>query len=589
MTIGVSIPPPLTHRQKATKVSKKGMARHTSTGSESSRDGSGSSNSRNDNDDNSSAVSSRNGEKSRKKGSGTNSKTAKFQKAPNAPKRFKSAYMFFSTSKHKEIRSGLGTVRAATEKTTTIAKMVSKAWKELPEAQRATWEEMARLDKARYEAEKAEYKGPWKVPKTKRQQKDPNAPKRPMSAFIAYSVKKRSTVREEHPEASSSEIARILSNMWKAAPESERQFYIDEEYRLRQTYKAEMKKWNEDFVPANPLVLPVQEEQELQQNFVKAPIAPQDNNQNLQQQPQLQLNCHNHSTLFGVPNQVAPLPHPGAPANLSMLQMPNQIHLQPAQAQDPKQQQQPPSNLLWAQPAPIQPNAMLMYQNCMASMMSQACHQQHLPNSNGGANTVLPTIDPVFANTGMLPAQQDLSGNQGPQVAAPTAIDLNGIKQISPPVTTFSAQVPNLSNEMFMPSVSNQDVASALQQQLNNLVGSNDNTFDNSLSQSANMILPLNTNTIAGTDTGTVTVNEAVGDNNTQVDEQHQASTVVFCPSSLSVLENNNNMNNDDQASVLSGESCAQSDSHSLGFIPYPTANEDFPIPVDDVTSSFMM
>jgi len=169
-------------------------------------------------------------------------------------------------------------------------------------------------------------------------------------------------------------------------------------------------------------------------------------------------------------------------------------------------------------------------------------------------------------------------------VTMPTATDLNGMKQISPhPVTAVSAQVPNLSNEMFMPSVSNQDDTSALQQQLDNLVGSNDNTFDSScLSQSANMMLPLNTKTTAGTGAGTGAASEAVGDSNTQVDEQQQASTVVFCPSSLSVLDNNDNMNNDDQASVLSVESGVQSASHSLGLFPYPTANEDFPIPVDD-------
>jgi hypothetical protein len=32
---------------------------------------------------------------------------AKFKKAPQAPRRFKSAYMFFSTWKHKDIREQL--------------------------------------------------------------------------------------------------------------------------------------------------------------------------------------------------------------------------------------------------------------------------------------------------------------------------------------------------------------------------------------------------------------------------------------------------------------------------------------------------
>ena len=35
-------------------------------------------------------------------------KTAKFKKAPQAPRRFKSAYMFFSTDQHKQIRDAMG-------------------------------------------------------------------------------------------------------------------------------------------------------------------------------------------------------------------------------------------------------------------------------------------------------------------------------------------------------------------------------------------------------------------------------------------------------------------------------------------------
>eukprot|EP00540_Astrosyne_radiata_P002304 CAMPEP_0116855188 /NCGR_PEP_ID=MMETSP0418-20121206/19101_1 /TAXON_ID=1158023 /ORGANISM="Astrosyne radiata, Strain 13vi08-1A" /LENGTH=117 /DNA_ID=CAMNT_0004488217 /DNA_START=41 /DNA_END=391 /DNA_ORIENTATION=- len=35
-------------------------------------------------------------------------KRTKYKKAPQAPRRFKSAYMFFSTTKHREIREQLG-------------------------------------------------------------------------------------------------------------------------------------------------------------------------------------------------------------------------------------------------------------------------------------------------------------------------------------------------------------------------------------------------------------------------------------------------------------------------------------------------
>ena len=126
--------------------------------------------------------------------------------------------------------------------TTEVAKMVSRAWKALPEDEREKWEEMARKDKARYEMEKSMYHGPWKVPCTKKG-KDPNAPKRPMSAFLAFSNSKRSIVKRRVGDAKNSEISKILVQMWKDASEAEKKPYIDEEYRLRQQYKNAMADW----------------------------------------------------------------------------------------------------------------------------------------------------------------------------------------------------------------------------------------------------------------------------------------------------------------------------------------------------------
>mmetsp|Transcript_18450 Transcript_18450/g.26024 ORF Transcript_18450/g.26024 Transcript_18450/m.26024 type:complete len:576 (-) Transcript_18450:108-1835(-) len=562
------------------KVSKKGMLKDISTSaSDNGSVGSGSTNSR--------SCMGRGGEKARKKGAGvTNSKTTKYQKAPNAPKRFKSAYMFFSTAKHKEIRSSLGTVRAATEKTTTIAKMVSKAWKELPGSQRATWEEMARLDKARYEAEKAEYKGPWKVPKPKRQHKDPNAPKRPMSAFIAYSVKKRSLVREEHPEASSAEIARILSNMWKAAPEDERQHYIDEEYRLRQEYKAEMKKWNEEDCPTNLIGVPVQDNQQLGQNFMNAQIA-QDCPHQVQQQQQLQqqqLSGHNQGDMFNIP-EMTQIPQPGT-ANLPILQMQMQNQIQPQQitAQDPNQQQ--PSSLLWSQSdTNIPPFAMMMHCNGMTPSMSPACQQQLGPNANGGTCAAAPRTAPGFSNyTFMPPAQQVVPCPQEQQLSMPTISVTSGMKQPNfTPNTSFSAQLAlnnhNNGQNVFLPSLSKVEVSNALSQQqqnFNSLLASNNNTLGSyHLSKCENILLGMNT---------TISTPEAIGSNNNNaiLDDHQQAPTDALCPSSLSVVESNNNMSNDGGAFHLTGESDAQSVSHSLSLFPDPIANDDFPIPSDD-------
>jgi hypothetical protein len=127
--------------------------------------------------------------------------------------------------------------------TTNVAKMVSESWKNLSAEDREVWEEKARSDKARYEVEKQTYNGPWKVAADKRSPKDPNAPKRPMSAFLSFSNSKRSAVKRQNPTVTNAEVSRILSRMWKNAPEDERQMHIDLEFKLRTAYKSAMGEW----------------------------------------------------------------------------------------------------------------------------------------------------------------------------------------------------------------------------------------------------------------------------------------------------------------------------------------------------------
>jgi HMG (high mobility group) box len=111
-----------------------------------------------------------------------------------------------------------------------------------PEEKEA-WEKMARKDKARYEVEKSLYKGPWKVPANKRTPKDPTAPKRPMSAFLAFSNKRRAALKRENPDATNADLSKMLSKTWKEAPDDLRKKYMDEEADLRAKYKICMAAW----------------------------------------------------------------------------------------------------------------------------------------------------------------------------------------------------------------------------------------------------------------------------------------------------------------------------------------------------------
>lgn len=121
--------------------------------------------------------------------------------------------------------------------------MVSEAWKGLDPDDRKEWEGKAEKDKARYEAEKAMYKGPWKIPSNKRKVKDPSAPKRPMSAFLAYSNSRRAKLKQEQPKSTNADLSRMLSKSWKELDPQERAVYMAEERKLREQYKTEMSEW----------------------------------------------------------------------------------------------------------------------------------------------------------------------------------------------------------------------------------------------------------------------------------------------------------------------------------------------------------
>ena len=120
--------------------------------------------------------------------------------------------------------------------------MVSEAWKNLSSQDREYWDEKARLDKERYEMEKSLYDGPWKIAAQKLSE-NPNLPKRPMSAFFAYSKSMRSEVKQKNPSLSNTELSKLLAMMWKDEDQEEKQKYLDEELQLREEYKRRISEW----------------------------------------------------------------------------------------------------------------------------------------------------------------------------------------------------------------------------------------------------------------------------------------------------------------------------------------------------------
>ena len=75
--------------------------------------------------------------------------------APSSQLTFFSAYMYFTSAKRSEVKEANPDAAFGD-----IAKLLGKAYKELSDAEKEPYEEMARKDKARYKREMADYNPP---------------------------------------------------------------------------------------------------------------------------------------------------------------------------------------------------------------------------------------------------------------------------------------------------------------------------------------------------------------------------------------------------------------------------------------------
>jgi len=133
------------------------------------------------------------------------------------------------------------------------AKLVSEEFKALPEKEKSKWEKKAKQDKARYDAEMVNYVPPDEESdeggggakgKKKKTKKDPNAPKRNMSAYFLFSNAMRNTIKAQNPDASFGELAKLISQNYKSLPEKERKKWEKKAEQDKARYSKEMEEYN---------------------------------------------------------------------------------------------------------------------------------------------------------------------------------------------------------------------------------------------------------------------------------------------------------------------------------------------------------
>ncbi|KAL7579426.1 hypothetical protein ACA910_014090 [Epithemia clementina (nom. ined.)] len=165
-------------------------------------------------------------------------KRGKKFKDPNKPKRAMSAFFLYSQSNRPRVKEENPDATFGE-----VARILATEFKSLNEKEKRKWDKKAETEKARYKEEMKGYvpvDDPAGGGSRKKQKKDPNAPKRNMSAYFLYSVHIRPVVKEENPDASFGDIARLISERFKNLSAKEKKTWQDKAVVDKERYKREM-------------------------------------------------------------------------------------------------------------------------------------------------------------------------------------------------------------------------------------------------------------------------------------------------------------------------------------------------------------
>ncbi|KAE8889627.1 hypothetical protein PF003_g26379 [Phytophthora fragariae] len=182
-----------------------------------------------------------------KKANGDHTRKPRKKKDKNAPKRALSAFMFYSNDIRETVKKEMPELAFLQ-----ISSEIGRRWKQISDEERRPYDELAAADKRRYQEEKEDYvpDPSFETTKGSRKKKDPNAPKRALSAYFFFCNEIRQEVRDENPNKRITEIAPLLAERWRALPDKKRVKYqkMNEEAKVK--YAQQMDVYNAQGVAA---------------------------------------------------------------------------------------------------------------------------------------------------------------------------------------------------------------------------------------------------------------------------------------------------------------------------------------------------
>jgi len=169
---------------------------------------------------------------------------------PNAPKRNMSAYLLYQNAMREQFKA-LNPAMTFGQ----LAKYTSAMYAELPPLEKETWVARAEADKARYLNELASYIPPpgydakgdasivqviTKGGRRGKPERDINAPKRNMSAYLLYQNAMREQFKRENPGMTFGQLAKYTSHMYKNLTPEEKATWEARAQQDKARYDAEI-------------------------------------------------------------------------------------------------------------------------------------------------------------------------------------------------------------------------------------------------------------------------------------------------------------------------------------------------------------
>ncbi|KPA80415.1 putative high mobility group protein-like tdp-1 [Leptomonas pyrrhocoris] len=176
--------------------------------------------------------------KSRKEEKKENKREVKAKKPEDYPKAALSAYFIFVNDNRDKVRE-----KNPEMKLTEILSEVGSMWKALSESEKARYQKLADEDKKRFDADMAAYtakggkvfKRSVKSSKKAKKEKDPNAPKRAMSAYFFFA----GDYRAKHTGIPAKQQMTEAGVAWGKMSEEEKKPYEELAAKDRKRYEAE--------------------------------------------------------------------------------------------------------------------------------------------------------------------------------------------------------------------------------------------------------------------------------------------------------------------------------------------------------------